>query len=103
VTKYQEDELYAAGRFTMQSQVEKGGVRDMADRRDGVTETDLVLWSVFGLTHNPRVEDWPVMPVEVFQVHFTPADFFERNPAIDVPGERNRASVLVDGEGGKCC
>ena len=54
VTKYRDDELYAAGRFTLQSQVEKGGVSDMAARKDDVEGEDLVVWNVFGLTHNPR-------------------------------------------------
>jgi len=46
------------------------------------------------------VEDWPVMPVDVFQVHFKPADFFESNPAIDVPSVKDQTSVLADGA---CC
>jgi primary-amine oxidase len=61
VTKYKDDELYAAGRFTLQSQLEIDGVADAAAREDPVENTDVVVWNVFGLTHNPRVEDWPVM------------------------------------------
>jgi primary-amine oxidase len=61
VTKYRDDELYAGGRYTMQSVVEKDGVFDAAARNDDVLDTDIVVWNVFGLTHNPRVEDWPVM------------------------------------------
>ncbi|CAG8950627.1 hypothetical protein HYFRA_00002836 [Hymenoscyphus fraxineus] len=94
VTKYRDNELYAAGRYTLQSQDEVNGVSDAAKRGDNVENTDLVLWSVFGLTHNPRVEDWPVMPVEIFQLHFKPGDFFGGNPSIDVPSQRNLASVL---------
>jgi primary-amine oxidase len=100
VTKYHDDELYAAGHYTMQSQLEQGGVYDMAARKEKVDDADLVVWNVFGLTHNPRVEDWPVMPVEIYQVHFKPSDFFERNPAIDFPSAKNGASVLV---GKECC
>lgn len=121
VTKYKDEELYAAGRFTLQSQLEQGGVHDMAARRDDVEDEDLVVWNCFGLTHNPRyvlvmllflmmmncvtdlcnsVEDWPVMPVEIYQIHFKPSDFFDRNPAIDVPSTKNDASVLV---GKDCC
>lgn len=100
VTKYQENELYAAGRYTLQSQLERGGVSDMVKRKDEVTNEDLVVWNVFGLTHNPRVEDWPVMPVDIFQVHFKPSDFFDKNPAIDVPSSKNQASVLVEKD---CC
>ena len=98
VTKYKDDELYAAGRFTLQSQREKGGVADAAARNDGVEDEDLVVWSVFGLTHNPRVEDWPVMPYEELQIKLTPSDFFTENPAIDVPGVKNESSTLVNGE-----
>lgn len=54
VTKYHDDELYAAGRFTLQSQKEEGGVFDMAARKEEVEGEDLVVWNVFGLTHNPR-------------------------------------------------
>lgn len=61
VTQYRDNELYAAGRFTMQSQIEKGGVAGMVKRNDEVTNEDIVIWNTFGLTHNPRVEDWPVM------------------------------------------
>lgn len=56
VTKYKDDELYAAGRFTLQSTKEIGGVADMVARGDNVENEDVVVWSVFGLTHNPRVE-----------------------------------------------
>ncbi|KAF2722949.1 hypothetical protein K431DRAFT_302204 [Polychaeton citri CBS 116435] len=101
VTKYQDDELYAAGRFTLQSREEKGGVQDMCARGDKTEDEDVVVWSVFGLTHNPRVEDWPVMPVEIHQIHLRPADFFTQNPAIDVPSGKNQASKLVNGAA--CC
>lgn len=95
VTKYKENELYAAGRYTMQSRKEIGGVADAVERGDNVENDDVVVWSVFGLTHNPRVEDWPVMPVEIHQINLRPADFFEANPSIDVPSNRNLESKLV--------
>lgn len=71
VTGYRDGELWAAGEFTNQSTGEVGGVADMVARGDWFsddaasseagTRSSPVLWSVFGLTHNPRVEDWPVM------------------------------------------
>lgn len=61
VTKYRDGELYAGGRFTLQSRDEIGGVNDAANRKENVENDDVVVWSCFGLTHNPRVEDWPVM------------------------------------------
>ncbi|KAM0208416.1 hypothetical protein ACHAQD_011625 [Fusarium lateritium] len=99
VTKYKDHELYAGGRYTLQSKIEVGGVSDAAARCDDVLNQDVVLWSVFGLTHNPRIEDWPVMPVEMLQVHFTPVDFFTGNPAIDVPSDTDVGSRLTSG----CC
>ena len=36
-------------------------------------------------------------PVEIHQLHIKPADFFEGNPAIDVPSNRNKASILTNG------
>lgn len=95
VTKYKDGDLYAGGRFTLQSRVERDGVADMVARNDGVRDEDVVLWSVFGLTHNPRVEDWPVMPVEIHQVNLRPADFFEANPALDVPSKKDNSSREV--------
>ena len=61
VTKHKDGELYAGGRYTLQSQNEIGGVADAVKRDEDVEDTDVVVWNVFGLTHNPRVEDWPVM------------------------------------------
>ncbi|KAL6973170.1 primary-amine oxidase [Sarracenia purpurea var. burkii] len=40
---------------------------------------------VFGITHVPRLEDWPVMPVERVGFMLQPHGFFNSSPAIDVP------------------
>jgi primary-amine oxidase len=63
VTKYKEGELWAAGEYTNQSRTERGGVADATRRGGSLAESgdDVVVWNTFGLTHNPRVEDWPVM------------------------------------------
>ena len=45
----------------------------------------MVVWYSFGVTHLPRPEDWPVMPVEYTGFLLVPYGFFERNPALDVP------------------
>ncbi|KAK5459814.1 hypothetical protein LTS15_003943 [Exophiala xenobiotica] len=97
VTKQRDGELYAAGRYTLQSQNEIGGVADAIKRDEQLEDEDVIVWNVFGLTHNPRVEDWPVMPVEIHQLAIKPSDFFMENPAIDVPSNKNEASVLTTG------
>ena len=57
-----------------------------------IDDTDVVLWYVFGIHHVPRVEDWPVMPVDVVSFRLTPAGFFDRNPALDVAPQSGHGS-----------
>ncbi|KAL4990682.1 copper amine oxidase [Aspergillus falconensis] len=84
VTKYRDDELFAGGEFTNQSKKSEG-VEGWVARNENVEDEDLVLWHTFGLTHNPRIEDFPVMPVERVSVMLKPDGFFTKNPALDVP------------------
>lgn len=97
VTRYRDGELYAGGKYTNQSRG-GAGVRAWADRGEDVVDQDIVLWVQFGLQHVTRVEDFPVMPCEVIKVHFKPVNFFERNPALDVPPSNQdvNKSVLVE-------
>ena len=44
-----------------------------------------MLWHTFGLTHIPRPEDWPIMPVDYAGFWFKPYGFLDVNPAMDVP------------------
>ncbi|OJJ81157.1 amine oxidase [Aspergillus glaucus CBS 516.65] len=84
VTKYRDEELFAAGEFTNQSRRSEG-VETWVARNDETENKDVVLWHTFGLTHNPRVEDFPVMPMEKISVMLRPDGFFTKNPALDVP------------------
>jgi primary-amine oxidase len=84
VTSYRDDELYSGGKYTNQSRGGTG-VRSWADRKDNVLDEDIVVWVQFGINHVPRIEDFPVMPVEILKVALKPVNFFEKNPALDVP------------------
>lgn len=108
VTKYADDERYASGDHTMQSLGGEGissWIKKRASPRS-VRNEDIVIWHTFGTTHNPRVEDWPVMPAEKMLVSLKPVNFFNRNPAIDVAisSQKDNRSVLVaeDRDDG-CC
>ncbi|HEX9548512.1 MAG TPA: hypothetical protein VF942_14320, partial [Acidimicrobiales bacterium] len=57
-----------------------------------VTDTDIVVWYSFGVTHFVRPEDWPVMPVEYTGFSLKPDGFFDRNPALDVPPSPDHCS-----------
>lgn len=85
VTKYRDNELYAGGPWTNQSFEETGGCSDAVKRDENVRNDDVVLWHSFGLTHYPRIEDFPIMPIEKITVGLHPSGFFDENPAMDVP------------------
>ena len=85
VTRYDEGRLSAAGDH---ANLHPGGdglpAWSAADRP--LENTDVVLWHSFGVTHLPRPEDWPVMPTEYCGFLLQPVGFFDRNPALDLPG-----------------
>ncbi|CAK9438284.1 uncharacterized protein LODBEIA_P25110 [Lodderomyces beijingensis] len=104
VTKYHDDELFVAGEFTNQSQTDTG-LALWAKRDEAVRNEDVVVWATLGFTHIPRIEDFPVMPVEIHNIHLVPANFFDKNPALDIPTANNafNKSVLVPGEAEDAC
>jgi primary-amine oxidase len=89
VTPFRADERRAAGEFPNQHAGGAGLPEWTAADRPLVGEdgggTDVVLWYSFGVTHVPRPEDWPIMPVEYAGFLLQPIGFFDRNPALDVP------------------
>lgn len=84
VTPTVQSERYAAGDYPTQKNAGHGLPRYTAGNRS-ITETDVTVWHSFGLTHDVRLEDYPVMPTEYAGFLMVPDGFFERNPAIDVP------------------
>ncbi|KAF9697624.1 hypothetical protein EKO04_004326 [Ascochyta lentis] len=108
VTKYREGEMFPSGRYTMQSMGGEGIAsaiekRAEDEKESGVRNEDVVVWHTFGSTHNPRIEDWPVMPCEKMVVGLKPVNFFASNPGLDVAPSTQEVnkSVLHDGEA--CC
>ncbi len=84
VTPYRVEERYAAGDHPTLS--EPGlGLPDWTAADRPVLDTDIVLWHTVGMHHLPRAEDWPVMPTMWHGFELRPFDFFDRNPALDVP------------------
>jgi primary-amine oxidase len=83
VTAYDSDERYPAGDYPFQHPGGAGLPEWVAADRP-LEDTDVVLWHVFGVNHVPRIEDWPVMPVERVGFHLKPVGFFRRSPGIDV-------------------
>ena len=84
VTRYHDGEVYAGGMYPNQS-LGGGGLQSWAANNEPIARQDVVLWYTMGITHIPRPEEWPVMPVTHVGFKLIPAGFFPRNPALDVP------------------
>jgi primary-amine oxidase len=87
VTPYNASEMHAAGEYPYQSKGGDGLPKWTAADRS-VDNRDVVLWYTMGITHNPRPEDWPVMPTLIAGFKLEPWGFFAKNPAMDLPAGR---------------
>jgi primary-amine oxidase len=114
VTRYQDDDHFPSGRYTMQSLGGDGIASKIKQRNDSgaaqsVRDSDIVVWHTFGVTHNPRIEDWPVMPNDKLVVGLKPVNFFAGNPGLDVPmstQDRNKSVLYnkaAETRQGPCC
>ncbi|HXD30869.1 MAG TPA: primary-amine oxidase [Pyrinomonadaceae bacterium] len=83
-TRYNADEMNAAGVYPNQSRGGDGLPRWVANN-ESLVNKDVVVWYTMGITHIPRPEEWPVMPVTHVGFRLIPGGFFVRNPALDVP------------------
>ncbi len=99
VTRYDPAERYAAGDFVNQHHGGAGLPSYIAADRD-IDGQDIVVWHTFGLTHVPRPEDWPIMPVDYTGFKLKPVGFFDRNPTLDVPPSRAGHCAAEEGHCG---
>jgi primary-amine oxidase len=84
VTRYDPDQRFPAGELVNQHPGGSGLPQWQEQDRD-IDGQDIVVWHVFGLTHFPRPEDWPIMPVDTCGFTLKPSGFFDHNPTLDVP------------------
>ena len=84
VTPYAAAERYAAGDYPTLSTPGQGLPAWTAGNRN-IGKTDIVLWYTIGMHHLVRTEDWPVMPVMWSSFQLRPFNFFNHNPAMDLP------------------
>ena len=83
-TKYNPLEIYAAGDYPNQSKGGNGLPKFVANN-ESIANTDVVVWYTLGLTHIPRPEEWPIMPITHLGFKIIPGGFFDHNPALNVP------------------
>ena len=84
VTPHDSDELFAAGEFPTLS-VPGMGLPEWTSENRSIENRDIVAWYTMAMHHVVRAEDWPVMPVLWHSFELRPFDFFDRNPALDLP------------------
>jgi primary-amine oxidase len=84
VTPYNPGERYAAGTYPNQSRG-GDGLPAWTSANRPIQNTDVVLWYTLGFHHVVRAEDWPVLPTTWHEFELKPFDFFQRNPALDLP------------------
>ena len=80
VTPFDPAERYPAGNYVFQSAGGEGLPAWVAHNRP-LAAKDLVVWYTLGITHIPRPEEWPVMPVHRAGFELAPSGFFRSNPA----------------------
>ena len=61
------------------------GLPSYVNDDESIEGTDLVAWPTMGFHHVPMAEDWPVMPAKVDEIVLKPRNYFDHNPAIDLP------------------
>ena len=93
VTPYHEDENYPAGDYPNQHPGGEG-LTQWTQRDRPVADTDIVVWYTFAHSHSPRAEDWPIMPVATIGFMLKPLNFFDENPANDVPPSPAKKCLL---------
>ena len=94
VTRHDDDQRWPCGKYPTQSIVDSGLTEWIKDDAP-LENADVMLWYVFGIHHIPRVEEWPIMPVDTISFWLKPSGFFDQNPSIDV-------APTPKAEGGTC-
>ncbi|MGJ3405059.1 primary-amine oxidase [Glutamicibacter sp. Je.9.36] len=84
VTKREDGHRYPTGDFVNQNPG-VDGIGSWIEDDKNIDGEQISLWHTFALTHFPRTEDWPMMPVDTVGFTIRPEGFFDRSPVLDVP------------------
>jgi primary-amine oxidase len=84
VTPYRPEEMYAAGDYVNGGKAGEG-LPQWTSANRSLEDEDIVVWYTLGVTHIPRPEEWPLMPVHRAGFKLVPAGFFAHNPALKMP------------------
>jgi primary-amine oxidase len=96
VTRHDAAERYAAGDYPFGNPGDGAGLPAWVEKNRSVRKQDLVVWANLSLHHLVRAEDLPVMPTLWHSFKLRPFNFFDRNPAVDLPSEPAAATPSPD-------
>ncbi|KAJ7104589.1 copper amine oxidase [Mycena crocata] len=86
--------MWPAGKYVPQTRdAPADSIGNWVKGEQNIENEDILVYLTVGVTHIPRPEDWPVMPVEHLNIVLKPSSFFAVNPSMDVPGVRDPHSV----------
>jgi primary-amine oxidase len=83
ITAFNPDEHYASG-DTPNQNPGTPGLPEYIANDESIRNTDIVLWPTVSFHHLTTAEDFPVLPREHSSFELKPANFFDRNPALDL-------------------
>jgi len=82
VTRYSPDEMFASGEYVNLGHRQEG-LPAWTKANRPIDGQDVVVWYTLGVTHIPRTEDWPLMPVHPVGFRLLPSNFFSQNPVLE--------------------
>jgi primary-amine oxidase len=83
-TPYDSKQLYSAGDYVQDGSLDDG-LPIWTKGNRSIEFEDVVLYYTVGVTHIPRIEDWPMMSAHHAGFKLVPAGFFSSNPGTGVP------------------
>ena len=101
VTKRDAAHRYPTGDFVNQNPG-VDGIGSWIEDDKNIDGEQISLWHTFALTHFPRTEDWPMMPVDTVGFTIRPEGFFDRSPVLDVPAPAAHGCCSTQASDG-CC
>lgn len=87
VVRFEEDRFFPSGDHVPQWSGDGniGMKKWIGDGTDKITDTDILFFHTFGISHFPAPEDFPLMPAEPITMMLRPRHFFLENPSLDLP------------------
>ena len=82
MTRYSPDEMFASGEYVNLGHRQEG-LPAWTKANRPIDGQEVVVWYTLGVTHIPRTEDWPLMPVHPVGFRLLPSNFFSHNPALE--------------------